>query len=104
MSRRCYGNKASDEYAVHRHDSIMLPHFLVENKRAVLRALSLYGSVTLDFGDALLAAAMEREGASELYSFDRDFDRSPWLNRREPRAARRRGRSPGATALRCRYG
>lgn len=42
------------------------------------------GSVTLDFGDALLVAAMEREGATDLYSFDRDFDRFPWLNRREP--------------------
>jgi predicted nucleic acid-binding protein len=63
---------------------VQLPHFLVENKRAVLRALSLYGSVALDFGDALLVAAMEREGATDLYSFDRDFDRFPWLNRREP--------------------
>ncbi len=50
----------------------------------MLRALSLTGSVTLDFGDALLVAAMEREGATDLYSFDRDFDRFPWLNRREP--------------------
>lgn len=63
---------------------VQLPHFLVEHKRAVLRALSLYGSVALDFGDALLVAAMEREGATDLYSFDRDFDRFPWLNRSEP--------------------
>ncbi len=56
----------------------------MERKRAVVRALSLYGGTALDFGDALLVATMEREGARDLYSYDRDFDRFPQITRREP--------------------
>ena len=63
---------------------VALPHFQVERKRAVLRALSLYGGSTLDFGDALLVATMERAGARQLYSYDRDFDCFPQLTRWEP--------------------
>ncbi|HET8627730.1 MAG TPA: PIN domain-containing protein [Thermomicrobiales bacterium] len=63
---------------------VQLPRFLVENKGAVLRALSLYGGAALDFGDAMLVAAMEQAGARDLYSFDRDFDRFAQLDRREP--------------------
>ena len=63
---------------------IELPQFLVERKRAVVRALSLYGGTALDFGDALLIATMEQEGSRELYSYDRDFDRFPQIARQEP--------------------
>ncbi|HEX5502260.1 MAG TPA: PIN domain-containing protein [Thermomicrobiales bacterium] len=63
---------------------VQLPRFPVENKRTVLRALSLYGGASLDFGDAMLVAAMEQAGARDLYSFDHDFDRFAQLDRREP--------------------
>lgn len=29
-------------------------------------------------------AAMERRNASDLYAYDRDFDRIPGINRKEP--------------------
>jgi uncharacterized protein len=54
-------------------------------KAIVLRALDLYQeNAFLDFEDALTAAHMESTGISELYSYDRDFDRVPGVSRLEP--------------------
>src|SRR5579864_1090527 len=33
---------------------VRLPHFRVSNRRAVLRALVVYGSMNVDFGDAMI--------------------------------------------------
>lgn len=63
---------------------VRLPGCHVEQKRDVLRALDLFGSTGLGFGDGLLVAAVERPGAPALYSFDRHFDRFPDINRQEP--------------------
>ncbi|GFP31358.1 PIN domain-containing protein, partial [Candidatus Hakubella thermalkaliphila] len=38
---------------------IRLPGFKVRHRRAMLRALELYASTNLDFGDALIVALME---------------------------------------------
>jgi len=35
----------------------------------------------MDFNDALNLAIMERHGISNIYSFDRCFDRVPWVTR-----------------------
>ena len=61
-----------------------LPAFRVRNRLEVLRALDLYATTRLDFGDALLVAAMEEEGADDLYSYDRHFDQIVGISRREP--------------------
>lgn len=63
---------------------VRLPGFQVQNRAAVLRALDLYASTRIDFGDALLVASMEQAGAGELYSYDSDFDRFPQITRLEP--------------------
>jgi predicted nucleic acid-binding protein len=63
---------------------VRMPHFQVRNRRSVLRALDLFANTRLHFGDALVVAAMEQDGASIVYSFDRDFDRIPGITRIEP--------------------
>jgi len=63
---------------------LRLPGFRVKNRRVVLAALALYGSRNLDFGDAMIAAAMRQDGSRELYSYDAGFDRLPDITRREP--------------------
>lgn len=63
---------------------VRLPGFQVRNKRAVLRALEVYGGTNVDFGDAMIIAAMEQDGADTLYSYDRDFDRFAQVKRVEP--------------------
>jgi predicted nucleic acid-binding protein len=64
---------------------VRLPAFKVQNRRAVLRALDLFGSTTrLDFGDALIVAVAEQQKSSTVYSYDTDFDAFPGLTRQEP--------------------
>ena len=63
---------------------IDLPRFHVDQRRTVRRALDLFAATHLDFGDAMLIAAMEEAGTDTLYSFDRDFDHFPQITRREP--------------------
>ncbi len=63
---------------------VHLAHFQVENRSAVLRALELYGSTKLDFGDTLIIASMEQQHSQILYSYDADFDRFEGITRQEP--------------------
>ena len=63
---------------------VSLPHFRVENHLCVLRALDLYASTKLDFGDTLIIASMEQQNSHLLYSYDTDFDRIPGITRQEP--------------------
>jgi predicted nucleic acid-binding protein len=62
---------------------VKLPGFRVQNRRAVLRALDLFGTTPgLDFGDAMIVANMEQQGITVLYSYDRDYD--DLITRQEP--------------------
>lgn len=63
---------------------VRLPHFRVHNRPIVARALDLYGSTGLGFGDALLVATLERQGGGALFSYDAHFDRFAAIERREP--------------------
>ena len=63
---------------------VRLRHLRIQNRRQVLRALDLYGSTNLDFGDALIVASMEQAGSDTLYSYDTDFDRVPGVTRLSP--------------------
>ena len=61
-----------------------LPHFRIQNRSCVLRALELYASTKLDFGDTLIIASMEEQNSHILYSYDNDFDHIQGITRREP--------------------
>ncbi len=63
---------------------VHLPHFQVQNRLAISRALELYGSSKLDFGDVLIIASMEQQHSQILYSYDTDFDRFDGIIRQEP--------------------
>ena len=63
---------------------VHLPHFQVQNRLAISRALELYGSSKLDFGDVLIIASMEQQHSRILYSYDADFDRFDGIIRQEP--------------------
>ena len=63
---------------------VQLPGFRISNRRAVLRALELYASDNIDFGDALIVASMEQAGSHIVYSYDRDFDRLKGVTRQTP--------------------
>jgi predicted nucleic acid-binding protein len=61
-----------------------LPHFRVAKRRTARRALDLFAATRLDFGDAMLVAATEDAGDSELFSYDRDFDHVHGIKRHTP--------------------
>ena len=63
---------------------VRLAHFKIGQRRTVLRALDLYGTTNLDFGDAMIVANMQRVGSPALYSYDQDFDGIQGVTRQEP--------------------
>ena len=58
---------------------------ICQNRQSVSRALILFNEKNIDFTDALLCARMAEAGESEVYSFDRHFDRVPGIRRIDPR-------------------
>jgi uncharacterized protein len=57
----------------------------LDHKGASLQALEIWDAhPLLDFEDALAVAHMERQGLTEIYSYDSDFDRVANVKRVEP--------------------
>jgi predicted nucleic acid-binding protein len=63
---------------------VQLPGFKIRNRRAVLRALDLYASANIDFGDALILASLEQADSQVIYSYDHDFENIKGITRRAP--------------------
>ena len=63
---------------------LSLPGLKLAARKLYLRALDIYATFPIDFGDALVAAHMERQDLTELYSYDRDFDPLAGMKRLEP--------------------
>lgn len=63
---------------------LSLPGIKLPRRKVYLRALDLYSTYSIDFEDALIVAQMERQGITDLYSYDRDFERVPGVTRLEP--------------------
>lgn len=82
-SKRLY-NFPREQVAALLTTLVRLPGLHIQNRKAVLRALELYAINNLDFGDTLIAASMEQEGTTVLYSYDKSFDRLPGITRQEP--------------------
>jgi len=61
------------------------PGLEVINGALVARAVELYESAIIDFIDGYIAAVMEKQGITELYSFDRkNISRITGIVRKEP--------------------
>jgi predicted nucleic acid-binding protein len=60
-------------------ESLHLPE-----KNLIMDALVLYGRKNIDYIDAYNAAFMRRQGLSEIYSYDEDFDAIEGIQRMEP--------------------
>jgi predicted nucleic acid-binding protein len=86
-SRSVYGLPRAEVSAI-LSDLIALDGLMLEGKQTVARALAIFGTHNVDFGDAMIVASMEADGATELYTYDRDFARFEWINRLEPPPAR----------------
>jgi len=56
----------------------------LSSRRLFRRALDIYAAHHIDFEDALAVAHMERQGITEILSYDEHFDRVEGIKRREP--------------------
>ena len=54
------------------------------NKGLILNALAAYDEKNVDFADAYNAFILKMNGISEVYSYDRHYDRLSWVERIEP--------------------
>ena len=63
---------------------LALPGIVLPGKRRYARVFDLYVDYSLPFGDAYIVAEMERAGATEIFSFDRELGRLPGITRTEP--------------------
>lgn len=75
---------AQDKIRLLLYPILSLKGFKLTNRKMYLRALDLYATYKVDFEDALIVAHMERQNISELYSYDRGFDKIKSVNRQEP--------------------
>jgi len=82
-SKRTY-NLPRDQIRARLYPLLTLQGLRLPQRQTVLRALDLYVAYEIDFEDALIVAHMERQAIRELYSYDRDFDEVPGVNRQEP--------------------
>jgi predicted nucleic acid-binding protein len=88
-------------------DVLALPGIQLHGKRRCLDALDLYADQNVSFVDAYLAVAMQARGLSEIYSWDREFDRLAGIVRITPSPLHRspdiepsRGEGRGADSAR----
>ena len=63
---------------------ISLPGMELRGKRKFARVFDLYVGLNISYADAYLAVAMRQARSSQIYSFDRDFDRVAGISRVEP--------------------
>lgn len=63
---------------------VSLPGIEMQSKRAVIDALHIYASTSIDFSDCYTVARMRGENSAIVYSYDRDFDRFQDIERVEP--------------------
>jgi len=55
-----------------------------DNQEAIVHALALYEEKEIDYIDAYNACILRMKGISEIYSYDKHYDRLIWLLRLEP--------------------
>ena len=78
-------NLSHEDAVAHVRPLLALGNLKLANKRVYLRAMDIFAHASfLDFEDAVIVAHMERQGITELVSYDTDFDHIPAINRKEP--------------------
>lgn len=60
------------------------PGIELSDKATLFQALFLFETKNVDFVDALVAARMQKDGPTAIFSFDKHFDRLPGVQRLAP--------------------
>ncbi len=56
----------------------------IDNKKDLLEAVSLYEKFNIDFTDCVNAVFVKNSSSTDVYSFDKHFDKFPGIKRLEP--------------------
>lgn len=76
--------KSRDEIKEMIQKIINTQNLMVENRDILLQGLEIYSQKNIDFVDAYHAVFLKSTGEKIIYSFDQDFDKIEWIERREP--------------------
>ncbi len=82
-SKRLYQLKTS-EIKERLWPLISISGLKLPSKKRFLLALDIYAKNNIDFADALTVAHLYQSKTKKVYSYDRDFDRFPKIQRLEP--------------------
>lgn len=82
-SKSVYG-LSREEIRSRLYPLLSLQGLKLTNRKTFLRALDLYVTYNLDFEDVLIVAHMERQKVTDVFSYDRGFNRVQSVNRHEP--------------------
>ena len=82
-SKRLY-NLPRNDIRARLYPLLSLPSLSLPNRQAILQALDIYVTYTIDFEDALIVAHMHSRHESQVYSYDRGFDKIQGVKRLEP--------------------
>ena len=82
-SKRLY-NLPRNDIRARLYPLLSLPGLSLPNRQAILQALDIYVTHTIDFEDALIVAHMQSQHESQVYSYDRGFDKIQGVKRLEP--------------------
>jgi uncharacterized protein len=63
---------------------LALPSIVMPSKKRYRDMLDLYVTYNIPFADAYIAVQMRQSGSTDIYSFDRDFDKIAIVTRVEP--------------------
>jgi predicted nucleic acid-binding protein len=82
-SRRLY-NRSRSEVVQMLMPLVKLSGLRLHRRDILMKALTIFNSTRLSFGDAMIVAAMFDQPDHVLYSFDHGFDALPEVKRVEP--------------------
>jgi len=85
-SRRLYNRSRSDIVQM-LMPLIKLSGLRLHRRDVLMKALAIFNTTRLSFGDAMIVASMSDCPDQVLYSFDQDFDAVPDIKRVEPEHA-----------------
>lgn len=63
---------------------LALENLKIDNQEILIEALVLYETINVDLVDCINALLLKKKQITDIYSFDKYFNKFSWLNRKEP--------------------
>jgi predicted nucleic-acid-binding protein len=60
------------------------PNMMIDNRDVIEEAINIYWLKNIDYVDAYNSILIKKQKIKTIVSYDKDFDRLPWIKRIEP--------------------